>query len=157
MEQTLHGICECSIKGSKILSLALCSIAFFVLTLLFPVGSEPIGRILTYGVYTLSGMGMIAVLGTLHLKYVRQMPWAVVTNNALKWFVPMKMDYATIDFAAVESFRVVNVMGVAVLYARCRDGRDTATGISSAFLSRRDIEKLLREAAARIGRFSSQG
>lgn len=155
MEYTQHGTVECCIKGTKILSLALSSLAFFVITLLFPVSSTLVGKLLTYGIYTFSGMGMIVVLVMLHLKYVRQTPWTIVTKNSLKWFVPMKMDYATLDFAVVERFYVVKIVGVATVYAHCCDGSRVATGISSAFLSHRDVDELVQEATARLGSFNS--
>ena len=69
---------ECGIKGSKILNLALSSLAFFVLTILFPVSSTPFGRILTYVVWSFGGMGIVAVLCVLHLKYVRTLGIVIV-------------------------------------------------------------------------------
>ena len=155
MEHTQQGTVECGIKGSKILNLALSSLAFFVLTILFPVSSTPFGRILTYVVWSFGGMGIVAVLCVLHLKYVRQTPWVVVTKNALKWFLPMKMDYASLDFASVERFRAVKTLGIVVVYAYCRDGRKIATGIDTAFLSSREVYDLVQEMTARLREFNS--
>lgn len=100
-------------------------------------------------------MGIVAVLCVLHLKYVRQTPWVVVTKNALKWFLPMKMDYASLDFASVERFRAVKTLGIVIVYAHCRDGRKIATGINTAFLSSREVDDLVQEMTARLREFNS--
>lgn len=121
MNCTRHGTYECGIKAKKIVVLAVCSLIFIVTSLLFPVSDTAVGRLLTYAVCTLGGLGMMVVLCVLHLKYVRQTPWVVVTKNALKWFVPTKMDYVSLDFAEVERFYTVKSFGNVTVCALRRD------------------------------------
>lgn len=155
MNHTQHGTFECNITAKKIVSLAVCSLIFFAVAVIFPVSDTAVGRILSYAIGTFGGLGLIVVLCALHLKYVRRTPWAVVTKNALKWFVPTKMDYASLDFAGVERFYAVDSLGHVTVFALLRDGSKVRTGVNTAFVSKKDVEELLRVAASRLGEFNS--
>ena len=155
MRHTRQGTFECDITATKIVSLAFFSLFIIVVSASFPISDTAIGKFLTYVLGAFGSLGLITVLCASHLKYVRKTPWAVVTKRALKWFVATKLDYASLNFAEVERFYVSKSLAGVTLCALRRDGKKVSTGVTTAFLSKQDVDELLRVATSRLGEFNS--